>query len=234
MVVHAAESWIRAIQWPLSPCKVSVQKPEPLLHASGAEEGGGGGAAFAVQHSMLDAPRSWGSVAGELGGRAAELGGRAAELGGRAAELGDSGNDLFLATIQSSPDRVLRRRRAQGGPVGGRALHRGRRGAQDEERELGRAAHGGGCGGMRGRYKSMVRAMEQASLEPVVIEDLVKFGEGPRPQEGPAGGCARDPAARSRAPEARSYRRAGAADRRLLRPRDASSLARPGHFCGGR
>jgi len=30
---------------------------------------------------------------------------------------------------------------------------------------------------MRGRYKSMVRAMEQASLEPVVIEDLVKFGE---------------------------------------------------------
>jgi hypothetical protein len=30
---------------------------------------------------------------------------------------------------------------------------------------------------MRGRYKSMVRAMEQANLEPVVIEDLVKFGE---------------------------------------------------------
>lgn len=30
---------------------------------------------------------------------------------------------------------------------------------------------------MRGRYESMVRAMEQANLEPVVIEDLVKFGE---------------------------------------------------------
>jgi hypothetical protein len=30
---------------------------------------------------------------------------------------------------------------------------------------------------MRGRYTSMVRAMEQANLEPVVIEDLVKFGE---------------------------------------------------------
>lgn len=30
---------------------------------------------------------------------------------------------------------------------------------------------------MRGRYKWMVRAMEQANLEPVVIEDLVKFGE---------------------------------------------------------
>jgi hypothetical protein len=30
---------------------------------------------------------------------------------------------------------------------------------------------------MRGRYMSMVRAMEQANLEPVVIEDLVKFGE---------------------------------------------------------
>ncbi|MFT3765980.1 MAG: hypothetical protein QM820_10750 [Minicystis sp.] len=30
---------------------------------------------------------------------------------------------------------------------------------------------------MRGRYKSIVRAMEQANLEPVMIEDLVKFGE---------------------------------------------------------
>jgi hypothetical protein len=30
---------------------------------------------------------------------------------------------------------------------------------------------------LRGRYKSMVRAMEQANLEPVVIEDLVRFGE---------------------------------------------------------
>ncbi len=30
---------------------------------------------------------------------------------------------------------------------------------------------------MRGRYKSMVRAMEHANLEPVVIEDLVKIGE---------------------------------------------------------
>lgn len=30
---------------------------------------------------------------------------------------------------------------------------------------------------MRGRYKSMVRAMERANLEPVVIEDLVKLGE---------------------------------------------------------
>lgn len=30
---------------------------------------------------------------------------------------------------------------------------------------------------MRGRYESMVTAMEQASLEPVIIEDLVKFGE---------------------------------------------------------
>ena len=30
---------------------------------------------------------------------------------------------------------------------------------------------------MRGRYKAMVDAMEHASLEPVVIEDLVKFGE---------------------------------------------------------
>jgi hypothetical protein len=30
---------------------------------------------------------------------------------------------------------------------------------------------------MRGRYESMVIAMEQANLEPVVIEDLVKFGE---------------------------------------------------------
>jgi hypothetical protein len=30
---------------------------------------------------------------------------------------------------------------------------------------------------MRGRYESMVSAMEQANLEPVIIEDLVKFGE---------------------------------------------------------
>jgi hypothetical protein len=30
---------------------------------------------------------------------------------------------------------------------------------------------------MRGRYDCMVTAMEQAKLEPVVIEDLVKFGE---------------------------------------------------------
>ncbi len=30
---------------------------------------------------------------------------------------------------------------------------------------------------MRGRYKSMVQAMDQANLEPVVIEDLVKLGE---------------------------------------------------------
>jgi len=30
---------------------------------------------------------------------------------------------------------------------------------------------------MRGRYKSMVMAMEQANLGPVIIEDLVKFGE---------------------------------------------------------
>jgi hypothetical protein len=30
---------------------------------------------------------------------------------------------------------------------------------------------------MRGRYKSMVSAMEQVNLEPVIIEDLVKFGE---------------------------------------------------------
>jgi hypothetical protein len=30
---------------------------------------------------------------------------------------------------------------------------------------------------MRGRYESMVTAMEQANLEPVIIEDLVKFGE---------------------------------------------------------
>jgi len=30
---------------------------------------------------------------------------------------------------------------------------------------------------MRGRYESMVMAMEQANLEPVIIEDLVKFGE---------------------------------------------------------
>jgi hypothetical protein len=29
----------------------------------------------------------------------------------------------------------------------------------------------------RGRYESMIMAMEQANLEPVVIEDLVKFGE---------------------------------------------------------
>ncbi len=29
----------------------------------------------------------------------------------------------------------------------------------------------------RGRYESMVAAMERANLEPVVIEDLVKFGE---------------------------------------------------------
>jgi hypothetical protein len=30
---------------------------------------------------------------------------------------------------------------------------------------------------MRKRYESMVTAMEQANLEPVIIEDLVKFGE---------------------------------------------------------
>jgi hypothetical protein len=30
---------------------------------------------------------------------------------------------------------------------------------------------------MRGRYDAMVTAMEQANMEPVVIEDLVKFGE---------------------------------------------------------
>jgi hypothetical protein len=30
---------------------------------------------------------------------------------------------------------------------------------------------------MRKRYESMVPAMEQANLEPVIIEDLVKFGE---------------------------------------------------------
>jgi hypothetical protein len=30
---------------------------------------------------------------------------------------------------------------------------------------------------MRGRYESMVTAMEQANLEPIIIEDLVKFGE---------------------------------------------------------
>jgi hypothetical protein len=30
---------------------------------------------------------------------------------------------------------------------------------------------------MRGRYTSMVSAMEQANVEPVIIEDLVKFGE---------------------------------------------------------
>lgn len=30
---------------------------------------------------------------------------------------------------------------------------------------------------MRGRYKSMVKAMEDVNLEPVVIEDLVKIGE---------------------------------------------------------
>jgi hypothetical protein len=30
---------------------------------------------------------------------------------------------------------------------------------------------------MRGRYESIVAAMEQANMEPVVIEDLVKFGE---------------------------------------------------------
>jgi len=30
---------------------------------------------------------------------------------------------------------------------------------------------------MRGRYKSMVSAMDQVNLEPVIIEDLVKFGE---------------------------------------------------------
>ena len=30
---------------------------------------------------------------------------------------------------------------------------------------------------MRGRYESMVTAMEQANLGPVIIEDLVKFGE---------------------------------------------------------
>ena len=29
----------------------------------------------------------------------------------------------------------------------------------------------------RGRYESMVTAMERANLEPVVIEDLVHFGE---------------------------------------------------------
>jgi hypothetical protein len=30
---------------------------------------------------------------------------------------------------------------------------------------------------MRGRYESMVKAMEHANLEPVIIEDLVRFGE---------------------------------------------------------
>jgi hypothetical protein len=30
---------------------------------------------------------------------------------------------------------------------------------------------------MRGRYEAMVSAMEQVNLEPVIIEDLVKFGE---------------------------------------------------------
>ena len=30
---------------------------------------------------------------------------------------------------------------------------------------------------MRGQYESMVTAMDQANLEPVIIEDLVKFGE---------------------------------------------------------
>jgi hypothetical protein len=34
-VVHAAESSCLTIQWPLSHCRVAVQKPSPWVHASG-------------------------------------------------------------------------------------------------------------------------------------------------------------------------------------------------------
>jgi hypothetical protein len=46
------------------------------------------------------------------------------------------------------------------------------RGASWPERHLAVVA-----AAMRGRYNEMVTAMEQASMEPVIIEDLVKFGE---------------------------------------------------------
>ncbi len=41
---------------------------------------------------------------------------------------------------------------------------------------------------MRGRYKEMVSAMEDVHLEPVVIEDLVKFGEDRGARRGRAAG----------------------------------------------
>jgi hypothetical protein len=46
------------------------------------------------------------------------------------------------------------------------------RGASWPERHLAVVA-----AAMRGRYNEMVTAMEQANLEPVIIEDLVKLGE---------------------------------------------------------
>ncbi|MFO0758261.1 MAG: hypothetical protein U0359_17335 [Byssovorax sp.] len=89
---------------------------------------------------------------------------------------------------------------------------------------------------MRGRYHSMVNAMEQMSLEPVIIEDLVKFGEDLGFDEG----AARKSARRAASPGALALRkaaaraRAGAADRRLHGPCHPPELARPGHLCGHR
>lgn len=40
----------------------------------------------------------------------------------------------------------------------------------------------------RGRYHAMVKAMEEANLEPVIIEDLVRFGEDRGRAEGRAEG----------------------------------------------
>ncbi len=77
---------------------------------------------------------------------------------------------------------------------------------------------------MRGRYKSMVRAMEDANLEPVVIEDLVKFGEDRGLKRGLKKGREQGLKQGRRAEERETLRRVLALRKLALRPEQEQQI----------
>lgn len=77
---------------------------------------------------------------------------------------------------------------------------------------------------MRGRYKPMVMAMEDANMEPVIIEDLVKFGEDRGMKRGLKKGLKKGIEEGMQVEERRSLRRVLALRKIALSPQQESQI----------
>lgn len=77
---------------------------------------------------------------------------------------------------------------------------------------------------MRGRYKPMVMAMEDANMEPVIIEDLVKFGEDRGMKRGLKRGLKKGLEEGMQVEERRSLRRVLALRKVALSPEQESQI----------